>query len=130
LHTKACQRTLADITMKTLGERMRELRLERDFSLREFARDLEISAAFLSDIELGRRYPSDELLSSIARKLRTPVEELRALDHRASIDELRRRATVDPQYAFALRKMVEKNLTPSEILDLVTKARGGTRKGE
>ena len=125
-----CQRTLAYTEMKTLGERMRELRLERDFSLREFARDLDVSAAFLSDIELGRRYPSDELLGTIARKLRTPVEELRALDHRASIDELRRRATVDPQYAFALRKMVEKNLTPNEILDLVTRARGGTRKGE
>lgn len=116
--------------MKTLGERMRELRLERDFSLREFARDLEVSAAFLSDIELGRRYPSGDLLSTIARKLRTPVEELRALDHRASIDELRRRATVDPQYAFALRKMVEKNLTPDEILGLVSNARGGARERE
>lgn len=130
MHPDKCQRTLANIIMKTLGERMRELRLERDFSLREFARDLDVSAAFLSDIELGRRYPSDDLLNTIARKLRTPVEELRALDHRASIDELRRRATVDPQYAFALRKMVEKNLTPNEILDLVTKARGGSRKGQ
>jgi transcriptional regulator with XRE-family HTH domain len=116
--------------MKTLGERIRELRMERDFSLREFARDLDVSAAFLSDIELGRRYPSDDLLSSIARRLRTSVEELRVLDHRASIGELRRRATVDPQYAFALRKMVEKNLTPNEILDLVDRARDGTRTGE
>jgi transcriptional regulator with XRE-family HTH domain len=116
--------------MKTLGERIRELRMERDFSLRELARGLEVSAAFLSDIELGRRYPSDELLGSIARKLRAPVEELRALDNRASIDELRRRATVDPQYAFALRKMVEKNLTPDEILSLVNQARGANRKAK
>ena len=116
--------------MKTLGERIRELRMERDCSLREFARDLEVSAAFLSDIELGRRFPSDGLLTSIARKLRTPVDELRVLDNRASMDELRRRATVDPHYAFALRKMVEKNLTPNEILDLVNRARGETRKGE
>ena len=119
-----------NIPMKTLGERIRELRMERDFSLRELARDLEVSAAFLSDIELGRRYPSDDLLSSIARRLRTPVEELRVLDHRASIGELRRRATVDPHYAFALRKMVEKNLTPNEILDLVDRARDGTGAGE
>jgi transcriptional regulator with XRE-family HTH domain len=130
LHTSRRKRTMADITMTTLGERIRELRMKRDYSLREFARNLEVSAAFLSDIELGRRYPSDELLGSIARKLGTPVEQLRVLDHRASIDELRRRATVDPQYAFALRKMVEKNLTPNEILDLVNKARGETRKGE
>ena len=114
--------------MKTLGEKIRELRVERDISLREFARDLDVSAAFLSDIELGRRFPSDELLTSIARKLRTPLDEFRALDNRASMDELRRRATVDPQYAFALRKMVEKNLTPNEIIDLVNQARGENKK--
>jgi transcriptional regulator with XRE-family HTH domain len=116
--------------MKTLGETIRELRMERDFSLRELARDLNVSAAFLSDIELGRRYPTDDLLAGIARRLRAPVEELRMLDHRASIGELRRRATVDPQYAFALRKMVEKNLTPNEILALVERARDGKGAGE
>ena len=42
---------------KTLGVRIRELRDQRDLSLREFARRLgDVSAAHLSDIELGRRY--------------------------------------------------------------------------
>ena len=116
--------------MKPLGEIIRELRLELDVSLREFARELDVSPAFLSDVELGRRFPSDELLALIAKKLRTPLDTLRAHDNRASIDELRRRATVDPQYAFALRRIVEKNLTSDEILQLVNRARGAENKKE
>lgn len=44
--------------VKTLGQRIRELRERDDLSLREFARKLGVSAAFLSDVELGRRHPS------------------------------------------------------------------------
>ena len=43
--------------MKTLGERIRELREERDLSLRELAGKIGVSAAFMSDVELNRRYP-------------------------------------------------------------------------
>lgn len=40
--------------MKTLGQRIRELRETKDLSLREFAKQLgDLSAAFLSDVELG-----------------------------------------------------------------------------
>ena len=48
--------------MKTsgLGQRIRELRGKKDLSLRELAKKLDVSAAFLSDIELGRRYPSEK----------------------------------------------------------------------
>ena len=59
--------------MKTLGEKIRELREERDLSLRELAKKLNLSAAFLSDIELGRRNPSDKVLSDLA-KLISPKE--------------------------------------------------------
>ena len=39
--------------MKTLGEHIRELREERDLSLRELATKIQVSAAFMSDVELG-----------------------------------------------------------------------------
>jgi len=51
----------------TLGARLRELREFSPYSLRELARELEISAPFLSDIELGRRFPSDQILEKLAR---------------------------------------------------------------
>ena len=50
--------------MKTLGQRIRELREEKDFSLRELAKKSGVTAPFLSDIELGRRYPSEKVLSA------------------------------------------------------------------
>ncbi len=66
---------------KTLGQRIRELRDECDFSLREFADKLGgVSAAHISDIELGRRYPSHDLLKKMADKLGTTVDDLRSYD--------------------------------------------------
>ena len=47
----------------TLGQRLRELREQKDLSLRDLAKKVEgSSAAHLSDIEFGRRFPSPELL--------------------------------------------------------------------
>ena len=52
--------------MKTLGERIRELREQQDLSLRELASKIGVSASFMSDVELNRRHPSDKHLSAIA----------------------------------------------------------------
>lgn len=101
--------------MKTLGERIRELREALDFSLREFARLLKISAAFLSDVELGRRFPSDELLEKIAKRLRTTTAELSKYDSRPPLDDLKRRSAADPRFGFALRRMIEDDLSAEEL---------------
>lgn len=101
---------------QTLGQKLRELRDGRDLALRESARKLGgISAAHLSDIELGRRFPSAELLQQIARLYGVTVEELREYDTRAPVDELRRLAQEDPAWGFALRTIVEKQVSPEDI---------------
>jgi transcriptional regulator with XRE-family HTH domain len=109
--------------MKTLGERIRELREELDLSLRELARSLDVSAAFMSDVELGRRYPTEEMLAKIAKKLRTTLEDLQSHDSRAPVDELRRLASSDPAFGFALRRVVDRitddKLTPEELLKML-----------
>jgi transcriptional regulator with XRE-family HTH domain len=106
--------------MTTLGQRIRELRDQHDLSLRELARSVEVSAAFMSDVELGRRYPTDEILAKIAKKLRTSVEELRVYDSRVPLEELRQIASVNPVYGFALRRMLdrieENDLSADELL--------------
>jgi len=56
--------------MEGLGPYMRRRRDELDLSLREFARRLDCSAAFISDIELVRRHPSEKVLAEIARVLK------------------------------------------------------------
>jgi len=107
--------------MKTFGQKIRELREEKDLSLRELAKEIEVSAAFLSDIELGRRYPSDKILLSICEKLGTSVDELRTYDTRAPIEGLKRLASSDPKYALAFRKVIDKNISSEELLEFINK---------
>lgn len=113
------------LNMKTLGQRIRELREEKDLSLRDLARKIEKSAAFLSDIELGRRYPSDEVLSDMARVLGTSLENLRSHDTRAPIEEIKRLASSNPLYGVAFRKAVDKALgnkiSPEELMKFLDK---------
>lgn len=106
--------------MKNLGQILRELREAQDISLREFAKKLGgYSAAFLSDIELGRRFPSDDVLVKMAKILGVKVEELKKHDTRAPMEDLKRLAASDPTYGFALRQVVQKNLTGEQLLDMV-----------
>lgn len=103
----------------TLGSKIRELRDEHDLSLREFAKKLGgISAAHLSDIELGRRFPSEGLLEKMASVLDISIERLRALDNRAPVDALRRLTLADPTFGLALRTLVDKEITYEDIMGL------------
>src|SRR5260370_14876365 len=102
-------------TVKTLGDRIRELREQRDLSLRELAKKLDVSAAFVSDVELGRRHPSDDLFARLAALLKTNLEDLRQYDARAPIQELKRRAATEPGYGIALRTMIKDKVTSEEL---------------
>jgi transcriptional regulator with XRE-family HTH domain len=100
----------------TLGERIRELREAKDVSLREFATQLGLSAAFVSDIELGRRYPSDAVLNQIATQLDTSVDELKKFDTRAPIEDLKRLASSNPSYGLAFRTIVDNKISPEDLI--------------
>lgn len=107
--------------MKTLGERIRELREHRDLSVRELAKKIGVSAPFLSDVELGRRHPSNDVLTKIASALGTTADELNKFDTRAPLQELKRMATSDPAMGFALRRVVDQGITSSELLEFLKK---------
>jgi transcriptional regulator with XRE-family HTH domain len=102
--------------MQTLGERIRDLRGQRDLSLREFAKKIKVSAPFLSDVELGRRYPSDDVLKTIALFLGTSLEDLKKHDARPPVEELKRISASNPAMGFALRKVVDDGVSPDELL--------------
>ena len=106
------------MTTKTLGQRIREIREsdEVDMSLREFAGHLDVSPAFLSDVELGRRNPSDKMLAEIARLLKTTVADLKLFDTRPPIDELRKKSAQNPTFGLAFRTMLESNIPAEELL--------------
>jgi transcriptional regulator with XRE-family HTH domain len=107
--------------MKTLGQKIRELREEKDFSLRELAKKIEVSPAFLSDIELGRRNPSEKNLKLIAQILNISLDELRNYDTRFPVEDLKRLATTDPMYGLAFRKVITNKIEPKDLLSFVEK---------
>lgn len=112
---------LTCVHMKTLGERIRELREAQDSSVRELAKKLKVSAPFLSDIELGRRHPSDEVLQRLAVALGTKVDDLEKYDTRPPIQELKRIAANDPAMGFALRKVVDEGISSEQLLEFLKK---------
>lgn len=109
----------ANETLLTLGECIRQLREETDLSLRELARRIGVTAPFLSDVELGRRFPSDKHLEAIARALETPIEDLKQSDTRPPMRELRKMIASDPEYGFAFRRMIDNEVSPTELIKFV-----------
>ncbi|HEV2692706.1 MAG TPA: helix-turn-helix transcriptional regulator [Verrucomicrobiae bacterium] len=103
----------------SMGQRLRELREGAGLSLREVAKAAKISAPFLSDVELGRRFPTNETLALIAQKLSASAADLKKHDHRSSLADLKRFAEGSPSLAAAVRAIVEEvqsgNLTPDEL---------------
>lgn len=113
----------------SLGTYLRELRDARDLSLRDLAKKIGCSAVFLSDVELGRRYPSEELLSDIARALGVSVADLKARDIRAPVEEMKRLTATDPRYAFAFRTVIDRAVSPEDLIKLAKNSPGdGTKK--
>jgi transcriptional regulator with XRE-family HTH domain len=107
--------------MEGIGPFIRRRRDELDLSLRELAKRLDCSPAFISDIELGRRHPSDKVLVEIARILKVRVEDLRGMDVRAPIDEIKRITQDDPTFALAFRTVIDKKISADELLEFVKK---------
>lgn len=111
----------------TLGEKIKELRLALGISLRALATKVDKSPPFLSDIELGRRYPSDDVLEAIAKVLGVDSQQLKQLDTRSSIDDLKRLAQKDPEWGLAFRAVANKaeSLSAEEFIRLITEKKEG-----
>ena len=92
----------------SLGERLRELRIAAGISLRKLAEAVGKSPPFISDVELGRRFPSDEVLGSIAQVLGADFADLKKYDHRESISILKQLAQKNPSWGVALRTAAER----------------------
>ena len=92
----------------SLGQRLHELRDKADLSLRELAKRVGISSPFLSDMELGRRFPSEEILAKLARALNVSLDDLKQYDNREPIADLKRLMDSNPKLGFAFRPAVEK----------------------
>ena len=88
----------------SLGGTIRKLRLKVHITLRELARRVDVSPAHLSDIEHGRRMPSDDLLRRIAAEF---------ADVGATYESLR---ILKPQLEDDLEKWVAESSVVRELL--------------
>jgi transcriptional regulator with XRE-family HTH domain len=110
----------------TLGERIKELRLARNLSMRQLAAGAGLkSVAFVSDVERGFRHPSIEVLTGLAASLDVPLSELRGLDQRAPVEEIKTLTERDPDWAMAFRSVVDAastgGMTPEQLVRMMEK---------
>ncbi|MFT3784741.1 MAG: helix-turn-helix transcriptional regulator [Tepidisphaeraceae bacterium] len=116
-----------EVTVATtpIGERLRLKRVEvLGKGLREMAGLLSIAPAHLTDIEKGRRTPSEELMLRIAERYKMPIAELRAAWSRPDqiVGEVANQdattATKVPEFLRTAR-----NLTPEQWDKMIAQAK-------
>ena len=75
--------------METLGTFLRATRNRKGLTLRDLAARARVSAAFLSDLELGRKAAKESTLTRIAQGLGISSRKLSALAKQHRIEALR-----------------------------------------
>jgi len=76
LNASQVERFVSNWCVDTLGSRIRKRRLALGFGLRALARDVGISAPYLSEIELGRKTPAVSVLLKISYSLECRIDFL------------------------------------------------------
>lgn len=116
----------AEMKQSALGARLRELREERNLGLRELARRTGVSPSFLSEIESGRRSPSDTVLEKLTAELEVGSEELRTLHAGKIAGDLKDLMESDTSWVPVLFKLAEKArqraLNPAAVSNWLTKS--------
>jgi len=97
----------------TFGERLRELRKERDLSQKALAEKVEINFTYLSKIENERldfaQFPSEELICKLATALETDEDELLILAKKVP-PRIKERVFERPEVFAALAECDDKTL--------------------
>jgi transcriptional regulator with XRE-family HTH domain len=103
---------------RTLGEIIRETRVDQKRGLRDLARSLAITPSYLSDIEYDRRIPSEDVLQKIADLLGLKFDDLMALAGRFG-DDAERHLRRYPEVGRLFRRITEQGLHGDPIRDLI-----------
>jgi PTS system nitrogen regulatory IIA component len=118
-------------TRAEMGSRIRALRVGAGLSLRALARVACITPSYLSDIENGRRSPSEKTLVAVCAALDLNLGDL--LVSVGRLDGLTERyLTSHPTAGILLRRIAELDLLETELealLSGVDQLRGGGRPG-
>ena len=90
------------VAMGRLGQRLRELREQQGFTVRQFAERIERTPGYVSRIEARGEIPSPELLCVIAEAYRIAPEELLELAKECYLERAEREVQARNSSALAL----------------------------
>lgn len=119
-------------TLLGLGERIRNLRVERDLTLAALSARSQISVGMLSHIERGKTSPSLKLLDRLRVALKVPLASFfEAPDDRSAEEGTITRAGHRATLAFSKRGLIKELLSPPghaemEVLMLSIEVGGGS----
>jgi len=102
----------------SLGDFIREARVRQGKSLRELAKDLDVTPSYLSDIENDRRVPAEPVLRRIAQQLQLDFNELMNLAGRFG-DQVERYVKRQPMAVQLFRRIAEANLNEKDLKHLL-----------
>ena len=98
------------------GSRIRQLRVEKDISLRDFADRIRIDFTYLSKIENGKvEPPSEDKIRKMAKELEVDAEYLLSLAGKVSSEKIRKAVQSNPSYGKLLRKIQARDLTSEQM---------------
>jgi transcriptional regulator with XRE-family HTH domain len=102
----------------SLGDLIRVTRANQEIGLREAARKLDITPSYLSDIELDRRVPSDDILQRISELLTIPSEHLYMMAGKLDAQTLAYMQT-HPKAIVLLRRIAQSNLSEKWLQHMI-----------
>lgn len=110
---------------ETLGQRIRRLREEKNMGLRETAKMIGISPAYLSRIETNEEKtpPGEEVLRKLAQLLNDDIDELMSLAGRVPAD-VKKFIAKDPGLPQFLRTVRELGYSAGDLQRLLQKDKG------
>lgn len=119
--------------MATVGQRIREIRIQKGMTQTELAKDL-VTPSMISQIEAGKTIPSQALVQRLAERMQTPIELLLVPPNReqkvATIRQVMKACIAAQEFDAAERLMREIEGAPdttyeiSEISGLIHAAKG------
>ncbi len=98
----------------SLGEWLRDARMEKDISLRSLATQLDITPSYLSDIENDRRIPAEDVLQKLTKALELDFEDAMALAGRFG-EQTERYVRRQPEAVKLMRRVSAANLSAAEL---------------
>ncbi len=107
-----------DNELRTLGDRIRDARIRQSKSLRQVAKELNVTPSYLSDIENDRRVPAEAVLSRIAQLLGLDFNELMSLAGRFG-EKAEKYVRRQPMAVQLFRRIAEKNLDEKNLRRLL-----------